>query len=134
MDSRVETLKDGINPHLRHDRLIARCAGLRPAVTAVVHPCDAPSLTAAIEAARHGLIIPVLVGPEKKIRAVADPNLLDISPYRLVATPHSHAAAAEAMRMARAGEEEALMKGSLHTDELMHEVVTFQTDLCTLNF
>jgi phosphate acetyltransferase len=117
--------------HLRHDQLIQRCAGLRPAVTAVVHPCDRASLTAAIEAAKRGLIIPVLVGPEKKIRAVADANHLDIGPYRLVATPHSHAAAAEAVRMARAGEVEVLMKGSLHTDELMHEVVSIQTGLCT---
>jgi phosphotransacetylase len=116
---------------LRHQQLIQRCAGFRPAVTAIVHPCDGPSLTAAIEAAKHGLIIPVLVGPEKKIRAVADGNHLDISPYRLVATPHSHAAAAEAVRIARAGEVEALMKGSLHTDELMHEVVAIQTGLCT---
>ena len=134
MDSSGATIKaaqDGTNPHLRHDQLIQRCARLRPASTAVVHPCDGPSLTAALEAARQGLIIPVLVGPEKKIRTVADANQLDVSPYRLVSTPHSHAAAAEAVRMARAGEVEVLMKGSLHTDELMHEVVSLQTGLCT---
>jgi phosphotransacetylase len=123
--------KDVAHVRPRHHQLIQSCAGLRPAVTAVVHPCDGPSLTAAIEAAKQGLINPVLVGPEKKIRAVADAHHLDISPYRLVATPHSHAAAAEAVRMARAGEVEALMKGSLHTDELMHEVVSIQTGLCT---
>lgn len=116
--------------HLRHDQLVRRCAGLRPALTAVVHPCDGPSLIAAVEAAGKGLIEPVLVGPEKKIHAVADANHLDITPYRLVPTPHSHAAAAEAVRMGRAGEVEALMKGSLHTDELMHEVVSLQTGLC----
>jgi phosphate acetyltransferase len=124
-------MQDGMNPHLRHDQLIQRCAGLRPALTAVVHPCDGPSLTAALEAARQGLITPVLIGPEQKIRGIADANHLDIKPYRLVATAHSHAAAAEAVRMGRAGEVEALMKGSLHTDELMHEVVSLQTGLCT---
>jgi phosphotransacetylase len=117
--------------HLRHDQLIQRCAGLRPVLAAVVHPCDAPSLTAALEAAGQGLILPVLVGPEKKIRALAEACRLDITPFRLITTPHSHAAAAEAVRMGRSGEVEALMKGSLHTDELMHEVVSRQTGLCT---
>jgi phosphate acetyltransferase len=134
MDSVLETIqtgRGGVHPHLRHDQLLQRCKGLRPALTAVVHPCDGPSLTAAIEASIQGLITPILVGPEKKIRAIAEANHLDISPYRLVATPHSHAAVAEAVRMARAGEVEALMKGSLHTDELMHEVVAVQTGLCT---
>lgn len=116
---------------LGHDQLIQRCAGIRPALTAVVHPCDGASLTAAIEAAQHGLITAVLVGPEKKIRAVAETHRLDIGGYRLVNVPHSHAAAAEAVRLATSGEVEALMKGSLHTDELMHEVVAPKTGLGT---
>ncbi|HJT42185.1 MAG TPA: bifunctional enoyl-CoA hydratase/phosphate acetyltransferase, partial [Rhizomicrobium sp.] len=117
--------------HLGHDQLIQRCAGIRPALTAVVHPCDGASLTAAIEAAQHGLITAVLVGPEKKIRAVAETHHLDISACRLVNVPHSHAAAAEVVRLVASGEVEALMKGSLHTDELMHEVVAPKTGLGT---
>jgi phosphate acetyltransferase len=116
-------MTDTSNSPARHARIIARCAGLKPALTAVVHPCDAPSLSAAVEAANAGLIVPVLVGPQAKIRAVADQANLDIGKFRLIATPHSHAAAAQAVAMAGRGEVEALMKGSLHTDELMHEVV-----------
>ena len=107
----------------RHAQIVALSAGLKPAITAVVHPCDTPSLSAAVEAAQAGLILPVLVGPEAKIRAVAAAANLDIRAFRLVAAPHSHAAAAEAVAMAGRGEAEALMKGSLHTDELMHAVV-----------
>ena len=84
-----------------------------------------------MEAAREGLIIPILVGPEAKIRAVAAAEQLDISSFRLVPVAHSHAAAAEAVAMARRGEVEMLVKGSLHTDELMHEVVLPQTGLTT---
>ena len=120
-----------VHEHLRHRQLIDRCAGLKPALTAVVHPCDAASLMAAVEAARSGLILPVLVGPEAKIRAVAAAENLDISAFRLVPVPHSHAAAAEAVAMARRGEVDALMKGSLHTDELMLAVVAPQTGLAT---
>ena len=111
--------------------LVARCAKLSPARTAVVHPCDTSSLAAAIDAARAGLIDPVLVGPEQKIMAAAMAAGIDISKYRLVSTPHSHAAAAEAVAMARRGEVESLMKGSLHTDELMHEVVTPGSGMAT---
>jgi phosphotransacetylase len=111
--------------------LAARCAGLKPAVTAVVHPCDRTSLAAAVEAADAGLIVPVLVGPEARIRRAAAEAGLDIGAFRLVAVAHSHAAAAEAVAMARRGEVEALMKGSLHTDELIHEVVAPQTGLGT---
>lgn len=120
-----------VNDHIRHRQLIARCAGHKPAIVAVVHPCDAASLSAAVEAAAAGLIEPVLVGPEAKIRAVAAAQNLDIGKFRLVATPHSHAAAAEAVALARRGEVEALMKGSLHTDELMHEVMSPETGLRT---
>ena len=103
--------------------LIERCATLEPVTTAVAHPCDESSLTAAVEAAEAALIVPILVGPEAKIRAVAEQFGLDIRPHRLVDAPHSHAAAAKAVEIVRAGEAETLMKGSLHTDELMGEVV-----------
>ena len=103
--------------------IFAACQSL-PAVTcAIVHPCDRDSLLGAIEAARIGLIVPVLVGPAARIRAVAGAENVDLSPYRLVSTEHSHAAAAAAVAMACDGEVEALMKGSLHTDELMSAVV-----------
>ncbi len=120
-----------VHEHVRHRQLIARCAGLAPMVTAVVHPCDPASLCAAVEAAQAGLIVPVLVGPEGKIRSAASAADLDIENFRLVATPHSHAAAAEAVAMARRHEVEALMKGSLHTDELMHAVMQPGTGLRT---
>ena len=98
---------------------------------AVVHPVDRNSLLGAVDAARAGLIVPVLVGPEAKIRGVAESESVDLSLYRLVPTRHSHEAAEVAVAMARAGEVEALMKGSLHTDELMHEVVAKETGLRT---
>jgi phosphate acetyltransferase len=105
-------------------RLFARCLPL-PAVTcAVVHPCDKASLSGAIEAAKAGLIVPILVGPPAKIRAVADAEGLDIEPYQIVPVQHSHAAAARAVEIAYAGNADALMKGSLHTDELMGAVVS----------
>jgi phosphate acetyltransferase len=111
--------------------LIERCATLEPVTTAVAHPCDESSLTAAVEAAEADLIRPILVGPEAKIRAVAEQFGLDIRPYRLVDTRHSHAAAAKAVEIVRADEAETLMKGSLHTDELMGEVVRKDTGLRT---
>jgi phosphotransacetylase len=111
--------------------LIERCAELEPISTAVAHPCDQSSLTAAVEAAEADLIRPVLVGPEAKIRGVAEQFGLDIGPYRLVDAPHSHAASAAAVEIVRSGQAEALMKGSLHTDELMAEVVRKDTGLRT---
>jgi phosphate acetyltransferase len=111
--------------------LIERCATLEPVTTAVAHPCDESSLRAAVEAAEADLIRPILVGPEAKICAVAEQFGLDIRPYRLVDTPHSHAAAAKAVEIVRAGQAETLMKGSLHTDELMGEVVRKDTGLRT---
>jgi phosphate acetyltransferase len=98
---------------------------------AVVHPCDRASLAGAVEAARRGLIVPVLVGPEARVRATASAGGLDISGFRLVPAPHSHAAAATAVELARRGEVETLMKGSLHTDELMAEIVATGTGLRT---
>jgi phosphate acetyltransferase len=112
-------------------RLLARCEPLEPVSCAVVHPCDRDSLAGAIEAARRRLIVPVLVGPEAKIRAAAESAGVDLSGYRIVTTPHSHAAAERAVAMARAGEVESLMKGSLHTDELMEAAVSATTGLRT---
>jgi phosphate acetyltransferase len=106
-----------------YKRLIEMTRGLDPIRTAVVHPVDTPSLLGAVEAARIKLIVPVLVGPELKIRAAAAQAQLDLAPYEIVPTEHSDAAAALAVAMARAGKVEALMKGALHTDELMLAVV-----------
>jgi phosphotransacetylase/acyl dehydratase len=112
-------------------RLYQGCEGLPPVTCAIVHPCDRDSLLGAIEAARRGLIVPVLVGPEAKIRAVAEAEQVDLASYRIVATEHSHAAADQAVAMARSGEVESLMKGSLHTDELMAAIVATATGLRT---
>jgi phosphate acetyltransferase len=117
--------------HAKYDRLIAACADLPPVPTAVVHPCDAASLTGAMEAAEAGLIIPLLVGPEARIRRIAAEQSLDISHYRLVDTPHSHASADKGVELVRNGEAAALMKGSLHTDELMGAVVRHDSGIRT---
>ncbi len=111
--------------------IVQRCAGLPPLPTAVVHPCDPLSLEGAVDAARQGLIDPILVGPEAKIRAAAATAGIDISGFRLEPTPHSHASAARAVALVRSGEAIMLMKGALHTDELMHEVVATDTGLRT---
>jgi len=103
--------------------IFARAQGQPPVATAVVHPCDRDSLQGAVDAAAKGLIAAVLVGPEAKIRATARAAGIDLAPFRIVSTEHSHAAAEKAVAMARAGEVDALMKGSLHTDELMGAVV-----------
>ncbi len=107
----------------RYRNLIRMCDGLPPMTTAVVHPCSDDSLKGAIEAAEANLIKPILIGPEKKIRAIAEEAGVDLSPYRLVCTEHSHHAAEVAVKMVHAGEADMLMKGSLHTDELLHEVM-----------
>jgi phosphotransacetylase/acyl dehydratase len=104
---------------------------LAPIRTAVVHPVDSNALLGAIEAAQANLIVPVLVGPKDKVQAVALAHEIDLSPYTLVPTEHSHAAAEQAVAMARSGEVEALMKGSLHTDELMHAVLAPGIGLAT---
>jgi phosphate acetyltransferase len=97
----------------------------------VVHPCDLDSLAGPLEAAKRGLIVPVLVGPQAKIRAVAKAHGLDLGSHRVVDAEHSHDAATKAVAMARGGEVESLMKGSLHTDELMAAVVPSATGLRT---
>jgi phosphotransacetylase len=112
-------------------RLLKRCEGLPAVRCAVVHPCDRDSLAGPLEAAKRGLIAPVLVGPQAKIRSVAREHGLDLASHRIVDAEHSHDAAARAVAMARAGEVESLMKGSLHTDELMAAVVPSATGLRT---
>ena len=108
----------------RHHRdLVKKAQGLVPLRTAVVHPVDEVSLAGAIVAAEEKLIVPVLVGPEHKIHAAATAAKLDLSGYELVPTEHSHAAAAQAVALARDRKVEALMKGSLHTDEFMGAIV-----------
>ena len=128
---RVELPDVRLNRHRRFQELLARAAGQPPIPVAVAHPCDEAALAAVAEVAAVGLIVPILVGPEAKIRAAAKAAKLDIDRFRLVNTPHSHASAAQAVALVRAGEAEMLMKGSLHTDELMHEVVSAETGLRT---
>ena len=111
--------------------LLELTRALAPIRTAVVHPVDSNALMGAIEAAQAQLIVPVLVGPADKIQAVALAHDVDLSPYTLVPTEHSHAAAEKAVAMARAGEVDAVMKGSLHTDELMHAVLAPNIGLAT---
>jgi len=111
--------------------MIALAEKLAPILTAVVHPVDANSLGGAVAAAQAHLIIPVLIGPQARIEAAAKAAGLDISPYRLVATEHSAAAAAMAAAMAHRGEVHALMKGSLHSDEFLHPVLLEANNLRT---
>ena len=117
--------------HEKYQRLIEVAKALKPVPTAVAHPCDQSSLSAAVDAAKLGLIKPILVGPKAKIEAVAKQFKLDIAGYEIVDAPHSHAAAAKAVELVAQGKAEALMKGSLHTDELMAEVVKKDTGLRT---
>jgi phosphate acetyltransferase len=118
-------------PHAKYERLIARAKSAPPARTVIVHPCDAAALEGAADAAGLGIIEPVLVGPRRKIEATAEGCGRDISSFPLIDVPHSHAAAAKGVELIRAGEGSLLMKGSLHTDELMHEVAAAETGLRT---
>jgi phosphotransacetylase len=111
--------------------LLARTAGLKPLATAIAHPCDAGAIGAAVEAAEAGLIDPILVGPKAKIMAAARAAKVEIAPYRLVDAPHSEAAAAAAVALVTRGEAALLMKGSLHTDELLHAVLAPEAGLRT---
>jgi phosphotransacetylase/acyl dehydratase len=128
---RVELPDVRLMRHQRFRDLLTQASGQPAVPMAVVHPCDALSLGAAAEVAALGLVIPILIGPATKIRAAAVQAGIDISRYRLVDVPHSHAAAARAVELVRAGEAALLMKGSLHTEELMHEVVATETGLRT---
>jgi phosphate acetyltransferase/phosphate butyryltransferase len=115
----------------KYEALLARCKDMAAVPTAVAHPCDDASLGAVVEAAVAGIITPILVGPAEKIRRAAKESALDIAPYEIVDAPHSHAAAAGAVELVRQGRAKLLMKGSLHTDELMSEVVKRETGMRT---
>jgi phosphate acetyltransferase len=117
--------------HEKYERLIERCKALPAVKAAVAHPCDQSSLEGAVDAAKLGLIAPILVGPAARIAKVAAECRLDISPYTVVDATHSEDAAAKAVEEVRAGRAEILMKGSLHTDELMGAVVKRETGLRT---
>jgi phosphotransacetylase len=112
-----------VQTHDKFEPLLAAAEALEPMPTAVAHPCSAAALQAAVEAAQRGLIRPILVGPAAKLGALAASIGLDLAPYRIVDVPHSHAAADAAVALVRSGEAELLMKGSLHTDELLGAVV-----------
>jgi phosphate acetyltransferase len=118
-----------LHPH--YDKLIAAARHAGPVTVAVAHPCDRNALEGALDAANLGLIKPILVGPQARIRQAADAAHLDISALQLIDTEHSHASAARAVQLVREGHASALMKGSLHTDELMGAVVSSATGLRT---
>jgi phosphate acetyltransferase len=117
--------------HEKYEKLIGRCKSLPPTPTAVAHPCDESSLRGAVDAAKAGLIAPILVGPRARIEALAKQHGIDISKLEIVDAAHSEASAAAAVALVREGRAEALMKGSLHTDELMGAVVKRDTGLRT---
>ena len=120
-----------VRRHDKYERLIALTSENPAIPTAVAHPCDESSLRGAVEAAEAGIIAPLLVGPAERIRAVAEKAGLNIAPYDIVDVAHSHDAAAEAVNLVRTGRAELLMKGSLHTDELMTKVMKRDTGLRT---
>jgi phosphotransacetylase len=115
----------------KYEQLLTRCADLDPVPTAVAHPCEASALAGAIEAGDKKLITPILVGPAAKIREVATAANIALGHVRIVDAAHSHDSAAKAVALVRAGEAELLMKGSLHTDELLSAVVARETGLRT---
>jgi phosphate acetyltransferase len=117
--------------HEKYQRLIDYCHTLPPLPTAVAHPCDQGSLQGAVEAAQLGLIAPILVGPAERIKAVAREHGIPIGDYPIVDAAYSEAAAAAAVQLVREGKAEALMKGSLHTDELMGAVVKREAGMRT---
>ena len=117
--------------HEKYERLIEICRKLPPTPTAVAYPCDESSLRGAVDAARLGLIAPTLFGPEDRIRAAATAHDIDLAGMPIVHAPTAEAAAAAAVELVRSGKAEALMKGSLHTDELMGAVVKRETGLRT---
>jgi phosphotransacetylase len=115
----------------KYERLLERCRGLAAVPTAVVHPCEETALSGAVEAAEAGLIEPILVGPRKKIEEIAKAADIDLGDLEIADTPHSVASAAQAVALVREGRAEVLMKGSLHTDELMSAIVSREGGLRT---
>lgn len=117
--------------HEKYERLIAKAKTFPAVVTAVAHPCDTSSLSGAVDAARAGLIVPILVGPVARIAEIARTSEISLGSIEIVDTPHSQASAAKAVELVRSGRAEALMKGSLHSDELLAEVTKKETGLRT---
>ena len=115
----------------KYEQLLERCKKLEPISTAVAHPCEQTALEGAIDAGAKGLIKPILVGPEAKIREIAAKHAVDLGHTQIVDTPHSHASAAKAVELVRQGQAEILMKGSLHSDEILGAVVAKETGLRT---
>jgi len=115
----------------KYEQILVRCRSLEPISTAVAHPCESSVLVAVLDAAVKGLISPILVGPAEKIQDVAKKSGLTLGDTRIVDAPHSHASAAKAVELVRQGEAGLLMKGSLHTDELLSAVVARETGLRT---
>ena len=115
----------------KYERLLERCSRLEPIPTAVAHPCEETALAGAVEAGTRGLITPILVGPAAKIREVGAKAGLDLRNIEIVDAEHSHAAADKAVALVREGKAELLMKGSLHTDELLGAIVARETGLRT---
>jgi phosphate acetyltransferase len=125
------SLAPPVDPHRKYEQLIARAQQTPPTRTVVVHPCDETSLRGAVEAAEEGLIVPILVGPAGKIEAVANAYGIDVSSCEIVDVAHSDAAAARGVELIHEAKGELLMKGSLHTDELMRAVTSSATGLRT---
>jgi phosphate acetyltransferase len=121
----------GHPPHSKYEKLISMAKEVPPATTVVVHPCDESSLRGSREAAELGIIKPILVGPAARITAVAKQHGIDVARYELVDVPHSDAAAAKGVELIHEGKGELLMKGSVHTDELMRAVTSGTTGLRT---
>ena len=117
--------------HAKYDRLIAAAHQIPAVPTAVAHPCDESSLKGALDAAAAGMIHPVLVGPEAKVRGVAEKLGVDTGATEIVDVPHSHAAAAKSVELVRTGGAQLIMKGSLHSDELLAEITRRETGLRT---
>jgi phosphate acetyltransferase len=127
----ISCVKSGAETHAKYERLIARAKQVTAATTIVVHPCDESSLRGVVEAADAGIILPTLVGPQKKIAGVADELGIDIRRFDKVDVAHSEAAAATGVQLVLQGKGEMLMKGSLHTDELMRAVTASSAGLRT---
>ena len=115
----------------KYEQVLERCRSLPAVPTAIAHPCEETALAGAIEAGEKGLIVPILVGPASKIQEIAQKAGISLGSARIVDVPHSHASAAKAVELVRKGEAELLMKGSLHTDELLAAVVARETGLRT---
>jgi phosphate acetyltransferase len=122
---------DEAKPGVKYDRLVAAAKAIPAAATIVVHPCDESSLRGVADAAEAGIIKPTLVGPSAKIKAAAFKHGIEISGYELIDAPDGEASAAKAVELIHAAKGEMLMKGSLHTDELMRSVTAKATGLRT---